>query len=127
MSASGEARIRWAVVTFDFARRERSIRFRMLARPLERLRGLLGTRRGDAHSVPCLFTRCWSIHTFGMAYDIDVALVGECGLVLRSQRAVPPGQVVSCRGAVYALERPSSSEPWPKAGQDVSLRLFDVL
>lgn len=104
-----------------------SIRFQVLGSALERLRGLLGTRRGDARALPCLLAGCRSVHTFGMAYGIDVALVSEQGRVLRVRRDVPAGQVVSCRGAAHALERPSLDGPWPQAGQAVSLQLFDVL
>lgn len=127
MRVSGAAHPRWGAVSFESGGEVQSIDFKVLDRPFERLAGLLGTRRGDARSVPCLLVRCPSIHTLGMAYGIDVALVSEDGLVLRTARNVPPGRVVSHHGAAHALERPSSNEPWPSRGQVVTMQLFDVI
>ena len=88
----------------------------------QRLRGLLGTRREDGRSRPLLLVRCPSVHTVGMAYPIDVALVDKEGVVVRSWRAVPAGRVLRCRGACHALERPSSDAAWPCEDCRVYLR-----
>lgn len=88
-------------------------RFRVLGSWADRLLGLLGTRR-DA--MPVLIVPCRSIHSFGMRYRIDVALVGDGGVVLKSRRDLVPGRVFSHGRAIYALERPSSCRPWPNAG-----------
>lgn len=103
----------------------RICRFRVLRRFGDRLRGLLGTDR-SAEAVALV--GCSSIHTFGMRYAIDVALVGEDGLVLKARRALPPGRVLASRGAWCALERPASPYPWmcegdslvPEAGASVA-------
>lgn len=84
-----------------------------------RMRGLLGTRAGEA---PCLvLAPCRSIHTVGMRYSLDVAFAGQDGLALRVCRGLPPGRVASCRGAAWVLERPHQEGPWLEAGQPVPL------
>ena len=94
----------------------RTIVARRLARPLERLRGLLLTRP-DAR--PVLLEGCASIHTFGMAYPIDVAFLASDGTCVLSVRGVVPGRVVSARGATRVLERPACAGPWPARGEQV--------
>ncbi len=87
-----------------------------------RLRGLLGTVRTDARARPVLIAPCSSIHTCGMRYSIDVAMVDARGEVICSERNLPPRRVVSNGAAAYVLERPSSEEPWPDVGEVLSLR-----
>lgn len=89
-----------------------------------RTRGLLGTRL-DSGARCVLLTPCASVHTFGMRYAIDVALVGESGEVLGSWRRLRPGRLVQARGACHALERPSMPGPWPCAGQQLGIRIVD--
>ncbi len=96
-------------------------RARLLASPWLRLRGLLGTCRGDELARLVLLTPCSSIHTFGMAYAIDVAFVSAAGVVVGSLRGVGPWRVESALGARYVLERPSSTAPWPQAGEELWL------
>lgn len=96
--------------------------FRVVYGFWQRLRGLLGTRRGDVRSVPLLLVGCPSVHTFGMAYPIDVVLVNGEGSVVRSWREVPAWRVLRCPGASHALERPSSNAAWPREGDRVHLR-----
>lgn len=86
-----------------------------------RLRGLLGTRIGDPELMPILMERCKSIHTFGMRYSLDVAFINERGYVVRSQRKVVPGRHLRSRVAKSVLERPAAQEPWPLAGQRLSM------
>lgn len=81
---------------------------------LERAKGLLGTSRdwGDERSV-LLIPNCASVHTFGMSYSIDVAFIGKNGQVLRSERDVKPGRVLSRIGSACVLERPyQPNEAW---------------
>ena len=59
-----------------------------------RARGLLGTRL-DSGARCVLLTPCASVHTFGMRYAIDVALVGESGEVLGSWRGPSDGPTES--------------------------------
>ena len=94
------------------------LRFRRLERFAERLVGLLGT---DPQAEPVALCRCSSIHTFGMAYAIDVAFVRLDGYVVLSRRALVPGRLLFAMGAYYALERPTSAAPWPKEGIRVQI------
>lgn len=87
-----------------------------------RLRGLLGTRRGDARARPVLIVPCSSIHTCAMGYPIDVAMLDGQGRVVRARRAMPPWRLLGCKGAVMALERPSSPDPWPDVGEVLRFR-----
>lgn len=81
-----------------------------------RLRGLLGPFEG---ARPVLLVRCRSIHTFGMAFPIDVALVRADGLVVRVARALPAWRVLGRRGTAYVLERPASVLPWPSPDERI--------
>lgn len=84
----------------------------------ERLRGLLGTGPDVA---PVLLERCGSIHTFGMRYPLDVALVGEKGEALVVRRGLGPGSVLSHPAARCVLERPSSPGEWVEKGEHLRL------
>lgn len=88
----------------------------------DRLRGLLGTD-DDAEEVA--LCGCSSIHTWGMRYNLDVALVSRKGEVLKSVRSVPPRRFVSAPGAYYAFERPASHQAWPSQGSWVSIAEVD--
>ena len=89
-----------------------------------RARGQLGTSL-DSGARCVLLTPCASVHTFGMRYAIDVALVGESGEVLGSWRGLRPGRLVRARGACHALERLSMPGPWPCVGQQLGIRIVD--
>lgn len=78
-----------------------------------RLKGLLCT---SPQAGPVLLLRCGSVHTFGMRYPIDVALVDEYAVVARSQRALAPGRILSHPAAVMTIERPASAGWWPAEG-----------
>lgn len=95
------------------ARPDRAMELKVLSTWRERLRGLLGT---TPEARPVLLARCGSIHTFGMAYDLDVAFVGAGGKVLRVCRALPPSCAESCRGARCIVERPARPGPWIEQG-----------
>lgn len=111
----------WERVTLGFG--EGPLGDVVVARPLrtwwERLRGLLGTRLGDGCAQPVLLVHCDSVHTFGMAYAIDIALMAADGSVVHAERGVRPGHVVSAHGSVLVLERPSTEGPWPVGGEHV--------
>lgn len=94
------------------------LEFWLLTRWRDRLKGLLGTRRGEDACAVAL-APCASVHTFGMRFPIDVALVARDGRVLEAREDVPPGRLVCARGATYALERPSEGDLWPRAGSRV--------
>jgi hypothetical protein len=69
-----------------------------------RLLGLAFRRRA---AEPLLIPRCRSVHTFGMRFAIDVVFLDAGGRVLRVAEAVPPGRIVSCRGARAVVEIPA--------------------
>lgn len=90
-----------------------------------RARGLLGTSAiwGDAGRVLVL-APCRSVHTFGMRYALDIAFVDRHGTVLRAERNVEPGCLLSCRRATFVLERPHDrAAPWPELGDSVPIQL----
>lgn len=95
-----------------------TLRLRALTTWWERLHGLLGT---DATAGAVALCGCSSIHTFGMRYGIDVALVASNGAVLRSRRELPPRRLLWAADAEFAFERPSSADPWPAEGSWVSI------
>ena len=99
-----------------------SVRVEVLDGFFSRLRGLLGSRRGDSRARPVVITPCASIHTCGMHYPIDVAMLDSRGKVVCSRRGVPPWRFVGCRLGACVLERPSSNEPWPEVGDVMRLR-----
>lgn len=100
----------------------RTLSFRALRSWRERLVGLLGTRR-DAG--PVALCGCSSVHTVGMRYAIDVALVTRGGRVLASRRCVPPFRLMMAPGAYYAFERPVSDAPWPEVGSWIAIASSD--
>lgn len=88
---------------------------------ITRARGLLGTHAqwGDGNRVLVLIP-CKSVHTIGMRYALDIAFVDRNGIVLRSERNVKPGRVLSCRGATFVLERPHDPRmSWPENGDGI--------
>jgi uncharacterized membrane protein (UPF0127 family) len=88
---------------------------------VQRLAGLLGTCEGDVTPAVLAFPKCASLHTFGMRFPLDIAFLGRNGAVLRSERHVPPGMVLSCLDSCLALERPSSGSAWPVLGERVDI------
>ncbi|HEX8065004.1 MAG TPA: DUF192 domain-containing protein [Thermoleophilaceae bacterium] len=71
-----------------------------------RLLGLALLRPGSlppGHGL--LIPRCSSVHTFGMRFAVDVLFLDRRGSVIRSERGVPPGRVLICRGAAAVVER----------------------
>lgn len=97
--------------------RPHKLRFYVLSSWIGRLKGLLGMARDDARARPLALVGCASVHTVGMAFDIDVALVGADGHVVAARRGMRPGQVFGHRAAACALERPSEQSPWPEVGE----------
>ena len=88
-----------------------------------RLKGLLGGGRDCLGGGVICLDPCASIHTFGMAYPIDVAFLDECGIVVASRRRLAPCRVLSSPQAACVLERPSDGSPWLAVGETVRLRI----
>lgn len=95
------------------------IQARELTKAWEKMRGLLGTEKGERAAAPVLLERCNSIHTFSMHYPIDVAFIDRANKVVQVQKALGAGQLSKASRACRTLERPSSEEPWPIEGQQV--------
>jgi uncharacterized protein len=75
----------------------------------ERVSRLLGLallsrrRAGPGLLIP----GCRSVHTFGMRFSLDLLFLDAQGRVVELRRAVPPGRVMRCGGAMAVLELPS--------------------
>ncbi|QRR44403.1 DUF192 domain-containing protein [Bordetella pertussis] len=69
-----------------------------------RLVGLLGRRRPPGPRSGLLMAPCRAVHTWGMAYAIDVAFVGRDGRVLRLVRGLKPWRGALCVRAVAVVE-----------------------
>lgn len=75
----------------------------------QRLRGLLGRPALEA-GEGLLIDPCPAVHTYGMRYAIDVAVLDEEGRVLAAYPALPPGRRTPWRSAArYALEVPEGT------------------
>lgn len=96
---------------------------RVLSTFSQRLRGLLGT---GVDADPVVLVGCSSVHTFGMAYPIDVAFLSPRGEVLKVVRELVPGRLASCHGALYVFERPSAEGLWVRSGDRLICALVDM-
>ena len=73
------------------------------ARPLRRMRGLLG--RAELPSDEGILLRpAGSVHTFFMRFPIDVVFLDKEDRVLGIEPAVPPWRTANCRGAKSVVE-----------------------
>ena len=74
-----------------------------------RLRGMLGRQPIAASGLPLVmaFPRCSSVHTYFMAYPIDIAFIDRNGNVLACYENVRPWHMCSHPSAWAVLERPS--------------------
>jgi uncharacterized membrane protein (UPF0127 family) len=68
-----------------------------------RRRGLLG-RDSLAPGAALVIAPCSGVHTFGMAFAIDVIYTSRDGTVLKIRRAMPPGRLSHAAGAFAAIE-----------------------
>ena len=84
-----------------------------------RLKGMLCS---DSWDGELLLAPCHDVHTVGMRYAIDVAFLGEDGLVMKAVRDVGPGRRIRCRGACAVLERQADdARSWYTEGQRVAM------
>jgi uncharacterized membrane protein (UPF0127 family) len=74
--------------------------------PLSRLLGLALLPREMA-GPGLLIPRCRSVHTFGMRFRLDLVFLDADDRVVELRRAVPPGRLIRCPGAMAVLELPS--------------------
>jgi uncharacterized protein len=73
------------------------------ARPLRRMRGLLG-RRTLPHGEGILLRPAASIHTFFMRFSIDAVFLDRGNVVVAIEPDLGPWRVASCRGAHAVVE-----------------------
>ncbi len=79
------------------------VRLIIAATPGSRLLGLMGLARLDRRDA-LLLPRCRAVHTFGMRFALDLIWLDAEGRVLRTDRAVAPGRLRSCRRAHSVIE-----------------------
>ncbi|WP_251198152.1 DUF192 domain-containing protein [Anaerotardibacter muris] len=86
----------------------------------KRMRGLLGS---PPRPQLLMIAPCHSIHTYGMRYPIHVAFFDKRGIVIHSERAVPPGTKRSCNNACGVLEMPAvfENDHWFSSGDHLRL------
>ncbi|MBQ9022215.1 MAG: DUF192 domain-containing protein [Eggerthellaceae bacterium] len=73
----------------------------------QRLRGLLGSEPTDDL---VMLVPCHDVHTFGMAYPLDLAFVDKHAKVIQSYRNVEPGSRLRCVQAQAVIERAACEE-----------------
>jgi uncharacterized membrane protein (UPF0127 family) len=69
----------------------------------EKTRGLLG-RSSPKQGEGMFFPACRSIHTFGMAYSIDLVFLDRQGTIVSLFTHLKPFRLSLCRSAASALE-----------------------
>lgn len=74
----------------------------------ERMRGLLG-RDGLPSDEALLLKRCWSVHTFGMRFAIDVLFLDSNGHVVGIHHQVPRRRMLLNLRAKQTLEMAAGS------------------
>lgn len=92
-----------------------------------RLKGLLGT---DClpQGAALLITPCSSVHTFGMAYPIDVLFIGVDYKVLKIAASLRPGRTAWCGKSQYVVELPVGTiqTSQTQVGDEIRLSCPDV-
>jgi len=76
--------------------------------PLERMRGLLG-RPPLQEDQALLITSCSSVHTFGMAYPIDLAFLDKNWEIKKIVKSLIPWRMAYSFGSNMVLEMPSGT------------------
>ncbi|MCX6387102.1 MAG: DUF192 domain-containing protein [Solirubrobacterales bacterium] len=71
-----------------------------------RLRGLAGHSVHPQPGLALLLPGTRSVHTFGMAFRIDLVWINQRGVIIRIDEAVPPNRTRSCRRADAVVETP---------------------
>jgi uncharacterized membrane protein (UPF0127 family) len=71
-----------------------------------RLLGLSHLDREEA-GPGLLIPRCFSVHTFGMRFPLDLYFLNGSGVVIEARRSVPSRRLALCRFAAAVLELPS--------------------
>ena len=91
----------------------------------ERLKGLIGTDAGNPDDNILVIENCRSIHTFGMHYAIDVAVVDGSGTVRKAVRGLVPMRFLGVRAIEGGrerytfIEREAHPSPWFQVGDRI--------
>lgn len=80
----------------------------MAETPSERMRGLLA-RPPLQMGEGMLIAPCRMVHTFGMAYPLDLAFIDRRGKVRKLVRHVRPARMAGCLRAHATLELPAGA------------------
>lgn len=88
----------------------------------ERMRGLLG-RDHLPWDEALLLKRCWSVHTFGMGFAIDVLFLDRHQRVVAIHRDVPKRRMLLNLRATQTLEMPAGSARRHQLSVGISLDL----
>ncbi len=92
---------------------------------MQRLRGLLFTKPS---SDELLIPGCCDIHTYGMAYALDVAFLDAGMHVVATYRNVKPGRRIRCPGACMVVERAHDrSRDWYQKGTSAGQRIRHIV
>jgi uncharacterized membrane protein (UPF0127 family) len=90
-------------VSFSVNERPRGVNVSITETARERMRGLLG-RDGLPGNEALLLKRCWSVHTFGMRFAIDVLFLDSHGRVVGIHHEVPRRRMLANLRATQTLE-----------------------
>ena len=91
-----------------------------------RLTGLISRERCNSGEV-LMFAPCKSIHTFGMRCPVDVAFLDAGARVIKVERDIKPGKILSHAHAAAVLERRSdASGDWPLVGEQISIHVGET-
>ena len=72
-----------------------------------RRRGLAGRKVVADSSLALLLPRTRSVHTVGMAFDLDLIWLDSTGTVVRVDLSAPPVRIRTCLRAVHVIETPA--------------------
>lgn len=121
-SEKGRLRRDEALFVPPSCREGRAERVAVLSGFFERLRGLKNPAVRDAASYAVLVS-CHDVHTFGMAFPLDIAFVDHAGVVIDVRRGVAPSRRLRCRRACLTLERIAEDGAWFEVGESVFRRV----
>jgi hypothetical protein len=91
---------------------------------LARMRGLLG-RDGLAYGEGMWFAPCWSIHTFGMRFAIDIVYLNRHGEVCKIVSEMRPGRLSACLSASSVIELASGGARKLGLSRGTKLQIVD--
>ena len=88
--------------------------------PWLRIRGLLGRKRLE-EGEGILITPCFSIHTWGMGFPIDLLFLSRKKEILKIVQNLPPFRMAICWKAHMVLELPAGKGMACRIGEGVTI------